>query len=697
MNKKTKLSILLALLMVVSTFSVGNVNADDGCSILEGEPAGNLEVVKKVWNGTDWVDEYTAEIGETVTFNITITYTAGCGHKATNIVVVDTFDITGTLSYVMEYTDQYPPSESGAGGVWNLTEDYGIELWDPSSQGKPQSVSIYFNVTFTCGCGELINTVTVDALETCCQQPLYGEDQATVIVECEPPCEPEIEVVKKVWNGTAWADEIYDLHLGEIVRFKIDIIYHACDDYVIKNMIVQDILPCCLEYVNGSSVVTTTGTGAAQPADITVSSDKKEIIWDWTYNNEVTLHGDDSLIIEFDASFENYCEFLDENCVYVEAWGCSGPTFTDEDCVIVDCRQPDNEFDKTVIDGENEYQEINTSVGATLTFRLAFTYYGNEVYNDVRFVDYLPCILEYVDNAKLGYSGLDEGGILDFNPAISDDGKTIWFNITDANLSDGETIFVLFDALVVGSTEGCCDCQIEAVNIGCVEVWVCLELIFEYCDELIIFSEGNCPPDAPGIDGPLTGFVDEELTFSFVTTDSDDDQVKYVISWGDETETTTGFYNSSVEIDVKHTYDSKGTYEITAIAHDEKGAVSEETYYPHIVVISKEETDLGITIAKFSRALIKADIKNKGGADLTDIVYEFNATGGILKRIKVNANGTIDLNSGQTKTVDSGVKSVGFGFGKISGTLKVTVDSYEKTVNFSGLLMGKMVLITKQS
>jgi len=705
MNKKTKLSILLALLMVVSTFSVGSVNADDGCSALEGEPAGNLEVVKKIWNGTDWVDEYTAEIGEHVTFNITITYTAGCGYKATNIVVVDTFDITGTLAYVMEYTDQYPPSEAGAGGVWNLTKDHGIELWDPSSEGHPQSVSIYFNVTFTCGCGELVNTVTVDALETCCQQPLYGEDQATVTVECDEPCEPEIEVIKKVWDGNEWADEVHDLRIGQTVRFKIDIIYHACDDYVIKNMIVQDILPCCLEYVDGSSMITTTGTGSAQPADITVSPDKKEIIWDWTYNNEVTLHGNDSLIIEFDSSFEKYCE-LDENCVYVEAWGCSGPTFTGEDCVLVNCTKPDNKFDKTVVDGKNEYQEINTSVGETLKFKLAFTYYGEtKIFDSVKFVDYLPCILEYADNAAIAYYYGNSAIGATVIPDVSDDGKTIWYNLTSVNLSDGETIAFTFDALVNGSTGGgCSECGCsEAINTGCIELWDCCcdqEPYFSDCDELVIRSEGNCPPSEPFVYDDAVGEIDETLEFTVTTKDHDGDKVRYMIDWGDGTTPTweSTYHNSGAEIQFTHSWSELGEYEIVAKAQDEHGSESDWTAHPCKVTITPTpppEIDLGVTFGKFSRATIKADIKNKGTEDLTGITYVFNATGGILKRVKVNANGTVDLNTGQTKTVETGANSVGFGIGKISGTIKLAVEDYEKTVSFEGFLLGKMVFISE--
>ena len=86
MKIKATVCLFVTLLMVVSAYSAGSMSLNTCDGPTGGGPVENLEVTKKVWNGEDWVDEYVAELGEKVTFNITITYSADCGYKATNIV-----------------------------------------------------------------------------------------------------------------------------------------------------------------------------------------------------------------------------------------------------------------------------------------------------------------------------------------------------------------------------------------------------------------------------------------------------------------------------------------------------------------------------------------------------------------------------------------------------------------------------------
>ena len=115
MKTKTGMSLMMALLMVVSTFVVGAVNSDEcdeegDFGILNGElcwPFG--EVVKEIYDGEGWVDEYTAELNEIVHFRITLTY-YNTGHPnaqyAKNITAVD------TLPDCLEYDSAYPDPTS---------------------------------------------------------------------------------------------------------------------------------------------------------------------------------------------------------------------------------------------------------------------------------------------------------------------------------------------------------------------------------------------------------------------------------------------------------------------------------------------------------------------------------------------------------------------------------------------------------
>jgi len=699
MNKKTTLSIVLTLLMIASAFSAVSVNAIQ-LNTCSDPPLGstsyveNLDVTKQIWNGTAWVDEYTAEVGETVNFKIKITYHEVCGYKAKDIVVTDNMDFIGDLTAT--WKDYNPvPDETGTPTVWNLTD----ELWEG------QSVKITFNVTITSGSGELINTVQVHATETCCGGDLYGEDSARIIVEeDEPPCEPEIEVTKKVWNGTGWDEYVDGLILGDIVKFKIEVLYTDCDtDYEILNMEIRDNLPCCLIFDETLDIYT---DGEMDEPTEEIMNDGEIVFWNWTFDRHVVLHDGDTLTIEFQAEFVEYCECISENWAYVTAWGCSGPTFEDEDNAEVDCTMPETTFEKLATDDWQDWRdEINTTTMAHLAFKLELVYHGESPLTNIRFVDVLPCILEYNLSAVYYYDKVDNTTNLNLTPEISSDGKTIWWNITNFELLDGEKLVVYVLTKVTGTTGDCCQCE-YVINHGSVTGDICQaepsDLFME--DEVIIRSSLNCPPDIPDISGPTNGKVGEKLFFNSILNDPNDDQVyykwyvyganvPYCPDW-------LGPYNSRDEVEFNLTFESEGTYEIYVQVKDEHGLYSTLTDYPLEVTITEEEPqeeiELTVDIARLTRGAVVFSVINKCDIDLEDATWEIDATVGLLDKVKLDESGTFDIDGLKTKHFDTGENSVEFGFGILKGSLKLSVEDYEKTTEFKGLLIGKIVIILSQ-
>jgi len=86
----------------------------------------------------------------------------------------------------------------------------------------------------------------------------------------------------------------------------------------------------------------------------------------------------------------------------------------------------------------------------------------------------------------------------------------------------------------------------------------------------------NIPPEKPTITGKTKGKPDTEYEYTFVSTDSGEDEISYFIDWGDNS--TTGwtrtspsgeYYNSS------HTWSEEGDYTIKAKAKDTYGAESD--------------------------------------------------------------------------------------------------------------------------
>ena len=88
--------------------------------------------------------------------------------------------------------------------------------------------------------------------------------------------------------------------------------------------------------------------------------------------------------------------------------------------------------------------------------------------------------------------------------------------------------------------------------------------------------EPNQPPTKPEIYGSSRGPPGEELSWAFISDDPDDNQVKYVIQWGDETSEETDYYQDNTLVEVSHIYDEEGDYTIKAKAVDEKGFESQE-------------------------------------------------------------------------------------------------------------------------
>ncbi len=86
--------------------------------------------------------------------------------------------------------------------------------------------------------------------------------------------------------------------------------------------------------------------------------------------------------------------------------------------------------------------------------------------------------------------------------------------------------------------------------------------------KIIKFPGGN-EQNPPEISGPDTGIINQNLEFTFVTTDPEDDDVEIFIDWGDGTDTGwIGPYESGEEVIKYHKYNQNGEYSIDAQSRD---------------------------------------------------------------------------------------------------------------------------------
>jgi PKD repeat protein len=84
----------------------------------------------------------------------------------------------------------------------------------------------------------------------------------------------------------------------------------------------------------------------------------------------------------------------------------------------------------------------------------------------------------------------------------------------------------------------------------------------------------NRPPLQPTLTGPLEGNRNISYIFSAVTTDPDEDDVRYMILWGDSSQNTSPFFRSGHSIQTLHQWAAWGFYTVQVYAQDPSNVTS---------------------------------------------------------------------------------------------------------------------------
>ncbi len=456
MKRKTTISIVLALLMVITTFTVAPVNA---------EVYDSLEVTKKVWNEETetWVAVLNgAVVGDSFLFNITITYhndNQQCPNNyAYNFSVHDV--LPDGLAYVQTESPKNPTKIKGEDIFWNFSDEE-LVLKDG------ECFSIVFEVV-AMEYDSYVNTVHVTANEFCNGGQLSADACATVNVE------PGIDVEKLVWDPDIeeWVDHLDSVIKAKDVRFQIEITYYG-PGYItcmeVFDSFDKIFRSCdCLEY-KGNEQFMYPDEDFDDP-QITVGENNKSVTYRWSSELGIMffLADGESIIIQFDADVLDYCycgEGYDmvTNKVDVYGWNCAGcEPLHGYDDATVSCRPHDPVFEKTVKYEKFWVEETTAHIGDLVTFKLELTYYGSYNLTDIIITDYLPeNILKYANKATLTVYRYNEtaSGVASYEPFegdASENGTVVVFTIPTA-LNDNEGLKITFAAEVIGLT-GDCEC-----------------------------------------------------------------------------------------------------------------------------------------------------------------------------------------------------------------------------------------------
>ena len=104
--------------------------------------------------------------------------------------------------------------------------------------------------------------------------------------------------------------------------------------------------------------------------------------------------------------------------------------------------------------------------------------------------------------------------------------------------------------------------------------------LFVVCGVMLaVFSAGcnkNEPPATPQLGGPTTGNAGDTLTFTFSSTDPENQEIAYLVAWGDtSTVEWSSSYASGQQVTQTHSYPDSGVYHVKVKARDTQLAESE--------------------------------------------------------------------------------------------------------------------------
>jgi hypothetical protein len=193
----------------------------------------------------------------------------------------------------------------------------------------------------------------------------------------------------------------------------------------------------------------------------------------------------------------------------------------------------------------------------------------------------------------------------------------------------------------------------------------------------------NSPPDTPAKpDGPSSGDVGKEHTFTTNTKDAQNSDIFYKVSWGDTESDWLGPYASGETVAFKHTWTTVGSYNITVKARDVDYMESGWSEASMINILAVPRIEIGAITGGIG---VSAAIKNVGGADALNVNWSISLDHGLVLLGRQTTGNITVISPGHGPKAKTGFV---FGFGSID--ILVTAGEAEKTV--TALLVGPFVL-----
>ena len=149
----------------------------------------------------------------------------------------------------------------------------------------------------------------------------------------------------------------------------------------------------------------------------------------------------------------------------------------------------------------------------------------------------------------------------------------------------------------------------------------------------------NSYPDG-SIDGPNSGTINVEYTFSVYLSETDGDQVYYKVDWGDGSESSwVGPVDVvAVGIPIKHTYSRGGNFDVFVTVVDIHGALTQSSHHNiKIDEMTQEPPGGGTKCFLAGTKILMSDnsLKNIENIKVGDLIMSFDESTGTIKEDKI--------------------------------------------------------------
>jgi len=190
-------------------------------------------------------------------------------------------------------------------------------------------------------------------------------------------------------------------------------------------------------------------------------------------------------------------------------------------------------------------------------------------------------------------------------------------------------------------------------------------------------------------DGPEEGEANIQYSYSTISTDPDDDLIKYCFDWGEGTVEWTDWMDSGTNITLTHTWERPGNYEIKVKARDVNGLDSpwSESVILHIV---GPILDVSSIRGGLSKVVIM--LENIGDGDTDNVDWSITVSGGKLGLLNRTTTGKIDdFSVGDKNKINC--KGI-IGFGKVDVLVKASSPTSNIiNLKIKGIVLGFLVLV----